>query len=353
MQYNQPAIRQLSVSGPVALQPPSQYPRVQVIGIISRIDHRFSTFLRPTSVAVSKWDLPAASSARVFHLTAVTTPSTHPVRVAAIGFLNPAPLMWDFEHPPRSAELAERYTLNYMTPAQCAASLLAGESDLGLIPVAALTPDLAIVPGSAIASLDRVRSIQLIVCGDRALDQVRTVAADTASRSSLAYAHILFTKFLGTSPEFLARPADPVAMLESADAALLIGDPALLALESRSRIEQRVGTCQWFDLAHEWKTRTGLPWIAAVWAVRPEAIADPGQLIHDLDRSRQHGLAHIDDLVSEWAPRIAIPPSTIRTYLTSNIHYQLDSACQEALMLFRRHAAEISVLQPLLSPRYL
>jgi chorismate dehydratase len=273
--------------------------------------------------------------------------------VAAIAFLNPAPLMWDFEHPPLASELAQRYILSYMTPAQCAASLLAGESDLGLIPVAALTPDLAIVPGSTIASLDRVRSIQLIVRGNRALDQVRTVAADTASRSSLAYAHILFQKFLGTSPDFLARPADPIAMLEAADAALLIGDPALLALEARSQIEQKVGPCQWFDLAHEWTTRTGLPWVAAVWAVRPGAIPDPVQLIYDLDLSRTRGLAHIDDLVREWTPRIALPAETIRIYLTRNIHYHLDAECMEALRLFRSYAAEIGVLPPLTRPRCL
>ncbi len=279
--------------------------------------------------------------------------SKTPIRVAAIDFLNPAPLMWDFEHPPLAAELAQRYALGYMLPSQCAAALLDGTADLGLVPIAALTPDLAIVPGSVIASLDRVRSIQLIVRGAKPLEAVRTVAADTASRSSLAYAHILFTKFLGVSPGFIPASADPIAMLESADAALLIGDPALLALEARRTIEQKVGACQWFDLAHEWKVRTGLPWVAAVWAARPEAIPDPAQLVADLDRSRANGLARIEDLVAEWTPRIAIPASTIRAYLTRNIHYTLDPACLEALHLFRRYAAEIGLLPPLPEVRFL
>jgi chorismate dehydratase len=283
----------------------------------------------------------------------VTQQASHRIRIAAIDFLNPAPLMWDFEHPPLADELATRYSLNYTTPAQCAANLLAGDADLGLIPIAALTSDLAIVPGSTIASLDRVRSIQLVVRGDRPLKEVRTVAADTASRSSLAYANVLFRKFLGTSPEFLPHPADPVPMLKSADAALLIGDPALLALESREEIEQQLGPCQWIDLAYEWCTRTGMPWVAAVWAARPDAIPDRAQLIADLDRSRTNGLAHIDDLVSEWTPRIAIPPATIRTYLTQNIHYTLDSSCLEALQLFRRYAAEVDLLPPLPHPRFL
>src|ERR1700729_2310462 len=114
------------------------------------------------------------------------------LRVAAINFLNPAPLMWDFEHPPLASELAQRYHLHYTLPSLCAEELLSGRADLGLIPIAALTPDLAIVPGCTIASLGRVRSIQLIVKQPYTLSTVKTIAADTASRSSLAYAEILF-----------------------------------------------------------------------------------------------------------------------------------------------------------------
>jgi chorismate dehydratase len=283
----------------------------------------------------------------------MTRHKDQPLRVAAIDFLNPAPLMWDFEHPPAGEVLATRYTLQRMMPAQCAASLIAGSSDLGLIPIAALTTELAIVPGCVIASLDHVRSIQLIVRGDRPLDQVTTVAADTASRSSLAYANILFRRFLATSPAFLPHPAEPVAMLRSADAALLIGDPALLAIEARAAIEAEVGPCQWFDIAHEWKTRTGLPWVAAVWAVRPEAVGSPKQLIDDLNQSRINGLTHIEDLVAEWTPRLSLSPETIRTYLNRNIHYALDEDCLDAIALFRSYAAEIELLPAMPNLRFI
>ena len=245
------------------------------------------------------------------------------------------------------------YSITRMKPAECAASLLSRTTDLGLIPIAALTPELSIVPGSAIASLDRVRSIQLIVRESCQLRNVRTIAADTASRSSLAYAQILFRKFLGTSPEFIPSPADPVSMLNVADAALLIGDPALFALEGREAIERHVGRCQWFDLAREWTIRTGLPWVAAVWAVHAKAIPNPAQLIIDLNQSRIHGLTHISDLVTEWTTRIALPPATIHAYLTQNIHYELDPPCLEAIYLFRRYAAEIGVLPPLPELRFL
>lgn len=265
--------------------------------------------------------------------------------------------MWDFEHLPISARLAERYTLHYTKPSLCADELLSGRADLGLIPVASLTPDLAIVPGCTIASLHRVRSIQLIVKASHTLETVRTIAADTASRSSLAYAEILFRKFLGASPAFIQHPADPIAMLQQTDAALLIGDPALLALESREQIEHTVGPCQWFDLAHQWHTRTGLPWVAAVWAVRPEALSighiTAAQLTEDLTASRDHGLTHIDDLVRQWTPRIPIPAETIRHYLAQNVHYILDPNCIRGIELFRRYAAEIDALPPLPALRFL
>jgi chorismate dehydratase len=291
-------------------------------------------------------------------------PAPTRLRVAAIDFLNPAPLMWDFDHPPLASALATRYQVHSTQPSLCADELLAGRADLGLIPIASLTPDLAIVSDCAIASLDQVRSIQLIIKQNdkpadtgRALARVRTIAADTASRSSLVYAQILFHKFIATNPTFISASADPIAMLQHADAALLIGDPALLALENRVQIESTVGPCLWLDMAHEWTTRTHLPWVAAVWAVRPEALAaaslTPAQLTRDLQLSRDHGLAHIESLVAEWTPRIAIPPETIRHYLTRNIHYTLSPACVAAIQIFRRHAAEASLLPPLPTLRFL
>jgi len=282
------------------------------------------------------------------------------LRIASIAFLNPAPLLYDFEHEPAAAELATRYTLHYTTPAQCAVELQQGGADLGLIPIASLTPELAIVPGCTIASLDEVRSILLLVKNPHHLDetealrQVRTLAADAASRSSQAYTHILFRHFLGTQPETHEQLADPIAMLATADAALLIGDPALLAREHRTQIDTAAETpLLWLDLASLWRRHTSLPWVAAVWAVRPGAVDNAAQLTADLNASRDNGLAHINQLVSEWTPRIALPPETIRTYLTRNIHYTLDPGCIESIHLFRTLAAKIDLLPPLRTLRML
>ena len=281
---------------------------------------------------------------------AVSARPTHNrrLRLAAIHFLNPAPLMWDFEHPPFVDELSLRYQIHYTAPAVCAEDLLAGHADIGLIPIAALTPGLHIVPGCTIASLRQVRSILLIVKSGQKLEGIRKINSDTASRSSIAYAQILFRTFLHTDPNFIPTPpTNPIQMLADADAALLIGDPALLAREAQTTIEAAVGPCLWIDLAELWHTHTGLPWVAAVWAVNPTAIPNPTQLSQDLQLSRDHGLLHIEDLVHEWTPRLAVPPTTIRHYLTQNIHYTLDPPCVEAIELFRKLAAEAKILPPL------
>lgn len=275
------------------------------------------------------------------------------LRMAAIDFLNPAPLMWDFEHEPESLRLLRRYEISYTTPAHCALQLSSGEADLGLVPVAAYatTPSLAIVPGCAVASLDRVRSIVLVVRPPEGIQAVRRVAIDTSSLTSYAYTRILFERFWKTPVEFIPHVPELKTMLEVADAAMLIGDPALLALEGRESLAKRTGEkLLYLDLAHEWRQFTGLPWVSAFWAFRQGALGETGssaqELIEDLQSSRDHGLEHIEDLVTEWSARIALPQNVIRAYLTTNIHYQLDKDCLQGLEVFYRYAAECGILPP-------
>jgi chorismate dehydratase len=273
--------------------------------------------------------------------------------MAAIHFLNPAPLMWDFEHEPERSERRERYQIGYTTPSRCAAELAAGEADIGLVPVAAYatTPSLVVVPGCTVAALDRVRSIILVVRPPQGVSAVRTIAADTSSLTSYAYTRILFDIFWKVPAVFIPREPDLEAMLAVADAALLIGDPALLALEDREARALRTGEqLLYLDLAHEWHSFTGLPWVSAFWALRSGALEETGvsasKLIEDLQTSRDHGLEHIEDLADEWSTRIAVPAETIRFYLSKNIHYILDEACLRGLHQFYRYAAECGALPP-------
>jgi len=264
--------------------------------------------------------------------------------------------MWDFDHEPHQSQLAVRYQLDLMTPAACAERLALpigdpDAADIGLVPVAALatTPGLRIIPGCAIASRRKVRSIILVRRASQPLTEIRTVAADTSSRSSLAYTQILFKRQWNPDTVFLPHRPDLDSMLESADAALLIGDPALYALEERQNREERTGQdLIYHDVAEEWIAHTGVPWVAAVWAIRESSLEASGRTLDeiaaDFTASRDRGLANIDILVAEWSNRITLPATTIRTYLTSNIYYFLDEECLRGLRRFYELAAETNIL---------
>ena len=276
----------------------------------------------------------------------MSSTSNERLRVAAIRFLNPAPLMWDFEHGPLNEQLANRYSIRWMLPAECADALAGGSADIGLVPIASLAtiPALRILPGCTIASKGKVRSLLLIRRADRPLSILRTVAADTASRTTVAYARILFQKWGNTDVVFHPMAADLDAMLERADGAIVIGDPALLALEEQAaRVERTGEELVYHDLAEEWQTLTGLAFVSAVWAVSTRCAGDE-RIAEDLVRSRDHGLANIDALVAEWAEKLPFSKAMIRSYLTKNIHYVLDEECAEGIRGFFREAATAGVL---------
>lgn len=261
------------------------------------------------------------------------------LRVSAISYLNTAPLMWSFEHGPQREELLRRFDVEYTIPSRCAQMLAENAADIGIIPVAAYptVSDLQILSDVAIASKRAVRSILLVSA--KPIDQIQTVALDTSSRSSAALIQILFAKHWRREARF--APADPHLdyMLAKHDAALLIGDPALLVDRSRYRT---------WDLGEEWRSFTGKPFVFAFWAIRSPAsknedLAHIGEMF---SASRDEGLQHIEELADEWSERLTFPRDAIVQYLSENIHYRLDEDCVAGMQLFFRYAAELKILPP-------
>jgi chorismate dehydratase len=255
--------------------------------------------------------------------------------------------MWDFEHPPLAPHLASRFDIDWMLPSECADRLANGTADIGLVPIASLAviPGLRILPGCTIASKSRVRSLLLVRRAHQPLRQLHTVAADMASRTTIAHARILFHHWGNSALAYVPMAADLDAMLDRADAAIVIGDPALMALEERANRFERTGEeLVYHDLAEEWRALTGLPFVSAVWGGAAHAGSLDESVAQTFTRSRDHGLANIDALVDEWTMRLPLPEHTIRTYLTSNIHYILDEECLEGMRCFFRKAAEIGIL---------
>jgi len=258
------------------------------------------------------------------------------LRISAISYLNTAPLMWDFEHGKAGGDFDISYTL----PSACARALAEGSADIGIIPAAAYAqiPGLLVLPEVAIASRRAVRSILLV--SKVPIEQVGTIALDTSSMTSVALTKILLEKWLGGRRTFTAMAPNIDQMLAENDAGLLIGDPALKVDRKRYHT---------LDLAEEWLRHTGKPFVFAFWAVRGEALSDAApslDLASILQASRDHGLepASLNQIACEWAPRLDMTEADVRSYLTQNIHYNLDSGCLEGLQLFYRYAAEIGAL---------
>ena len=257
-----------------------------------------------------------------------------PIRVSAISFLNTAPLLWDFEHGAARPE----FRLEYTVPSACAEQLRAGAADIGIIPVAAYhaIPDLVILPEVAIATKRTVRSIVLV--SKVPMEEIRSVAADTSSRTSVLLARLLFRRWHGGDREFTAMAPDLGAMLAKCDAALLIGDPALTISRSQYLI---------YDLAEEWHRLTGKSFVFAFWAVRRAALAQaPTDLARIFQQSRDRGLepANLAQLGREWSPRVGLAEAEVVSYLTQNIDYSLDAENLAGMELFFRYAAEAELL---------
>jgi chorismate dehydratase len=257
------------------------------------------------------------------------------LRVSAISFLNTAPLMWDFDH----GDLRRDYRVDYTLPSACAEILRNGMADIGIIPAAAHTtiPDLLVIPDVAIAARGPVRSILLV--SKVPIDQIKTVAADTSSRSSVALLQVLFNKFIHTKPEFIPMPPQLEPMLKQCDAGLLIGDPALLAKTDGFHV---------YDLAEEWKRFTGKSFVFAFWAVRKQALQDHDgiSVVNAFQKSRDTGLQpeNIARTAKEWTGRLGLSETEITSYLRDNIYYKLDNDCLEGLRLFYQFAAECGAL---------
>jgi chorismate dehydratase len=261
------------------------------------------------------------------------------LKISAISFLNTAPLMWDFEHEP-SREIRENFEVAYTLPSLCAQALQAGTADIGIIPVitTAQIAGLVVLPDVAIAARNKVRSIQLV--SKVPMEEIRTVAVDTSSRTSVGLTQVLLTKFFGGPREL--KPMAPALgpMLAECDAGLLIGDPAMMV---------KTDGLYAYDLAEVWREKTGLPFVFAVWAVRKAALAEMREGL-DLGGifkgSRDHGLRpeNVAAIAREWAPRMGLAESEIVSYLQENIHYQLDAECRKGLALYFKLAAECGVI---------
>jgi len=218
--------------------------------------------------------------------------------------------------------------------------LARGEVEAALVPVIEYqrVPEIVIVPDVCVGARVRVRSVVLVTRGME-LKTVRSVALDTSSRTSAALVRIIFHEFVGTRPAWRPAAPDLGRMLDESDAALLIGDPAMVFPREGLRV---------YDLASLWREYTGLGFVFAMWMARESAAERVGAV--DFRGARDEGLSRVDEIVAHYEPMLGLPPADLRTYLLENISFELDEEMRAGLSLFFELAREhkiISDLRPL------
>ena len=226
------------------------------------------------------------------------------IRLGAVDYLNARPLTYGLE---RRADL---FSLRYDPPSRCAVLLHDGDIDVGMIPAIEYCrgPEYRIAPGMGIISQRTVASVALFT--KVPVSRIRTIAADTSSRTSNALLRILCRERFDIAPEFTPMAPDVDAMLAAADAALIIGDPALFLDPAAKGVEK-------IDLGEQWMDLTGLPFVWAFWAGRPGVM--PPAAVQALEQARDGGLADSDAIAAAYAgpERAALG----QAYLRDNIQY--------------------------------
>jgi len=257
--------------------------------------------------------------------------------IAASSYLNAAPLCYSFIY----GRQRDRCTfLSDAAPARCSGLLAEGRADAALIPVIEYQRihDLRVAPGACVASRRKVRSV--LLASRVPIEEIRRVALDASSRTSAALIQIILTRFYGMSASYQSAEPKLEQMLESNDAALIIGDPAMLIDRSALHV---------YDLAEEWQKHTALPFVFAFWAVRSDSRTWPGENSPDNIRidfleAKVEGTVHARELANIYSQRLGLSSEDLFSYLTENISYDLDGKSLEGLKLYYRYAWECGLI---------
>jgi chorismate dehydratase len=267
------------------------------------------------------------------------------VRLGAVEYLNARPLVYGLDQ-------SSRFELRFDVPSRCAELLHEGAIDVGLIPSieylrgpAEAGPHVqsggyAIVPGMAISSRGPVASVAIYTT--KPMSDVASLALDTSSRSSVALARVLCARAFKITPAFSSHPPDLQAMLKVADAALIIGDHALFIDGGEVDLEEQRVVVEKIDLGDAWTATTGLPFVYAFWAGRPDALSAGDIAL--LSSAKTEGVARAGAIAGGYFPGQPDRQLAGARYLRDNIKYDLGVDERAGLELFYRYAAETGVV---------
>ncbi len=233
--------------------------------------------------------------------------SAHPeldaVRIGCVQYLNAAPLIYGCDS-----------AVRFDHPANLAHALSLGALDVALVPVYELfsRPGYRIVDGVSISSRGPVLSVFLAYQGE--LRDIKSVALDPASLTSSHLIQCLLAEYRGLFPSYSGG---------NGAARLLIGNQAL---DFR---RERGAAFRYLDLGEEWTSRTGLPFVYALWLLRPET-PNPKCVADALRRIKAEGIAHVPEIAEGQRD-----PAFCEHYLRECVRYDLGEPEKAGMLKFR------------------
>jgi chorismate dehydratase len=248
-------------------------------------------------------------------------------RISASSYSNTAPLIWSFLY---GANRGKYELILDNAPARSAELLAENRIDAALVPVIEYQriADVLLVPEVCVGAKERVRSVCLVTKGAD-LKDVRSVALDVSSKTSVALTKIIFREFLNIEPVYRRAEPNVAAMLADADCALLIGDPALMIADFEMRMADQIRK---FDLAETWREHTGFGFVFAMWMANRNK-AETARLI-DFAAARDEGLTHLDEIIANYESEITLARADFKKYLAENISYTIDDSMRKGLALY-------------------
>lgn len=248
-------------------------------------------------------------------------------RIASVPYLNARPLIYGME---------DKVTL--CVPARLADLLYRNQFDVGLVPVAEvlLHDKYDILDGMAVASRGAVRSVFL--AHREPIDQLKRIAVDPASRTSVWLLRVILKIGYQIEPEFYTRPAG--AKLSEHQAMMLIGDEAIW-------YATRNGAQPVLDLGESWMELTGLPFVYAAWAAQRGIVKN--ELSTMLHTAKVDGLANIERIVQDSTEATE---EFRREYLTKHVSFELGEGEKLGLKRFQQYVKDLGLVEQAHDLRY-
>jgi chorismate dehydratase len=241
------------------------------------------------------------------------------IKISAVKYANTYPFLWGF----RESGFDRRVIIETDHPAQCAAKLISGRVDIGLVPVAAL-PQLKkyrVIGDYCIGANGKVRTVMLL--SNCPFGHVKTINLDYRSMSSVNLTKVLAKhmwhrefRWVDTSEKFDFMHIGPD------EAVVLIGDQCF---ESESNYDFGI------DLAEEWKKYTGMPFVFACWTANRDL---ENEFIMDFNLALKTGVDNIDKVARAFGKNSVIKEVDLRNYLKNNIDYNFDDDKKKGMNLF-------------------